>query len=107
MTLISVYEDETQIILQTYSNHFVSVFCTFLFCRVKYISNSIMLCFQIDFEESFDPNKLPIYPKPCDDKPRNLPEIKEEVVPEPKLNIPVIVEKKTVKTVSMMSKTSF
>ncbi|KAM8731314.1 WD repeat-containing protein 97 isoform 2-T4 [Acanthopagrus schlegelii] len=51
---------------------------------------------EIDFEEAFDPNKLPIYPKPCDDKPRNLPEIKEEVVPEPKLNIPVIVEKKTV-----------
>lgn len=79
------------------------------FCSAEriIITNSMMLCFQIDFDEAFDPSKLPIYPEPCDVKPRNLPALKEEVVPKPELNIPVIVEKKMVKPDSMMSKTSF
>lgn len=66
-----------------------------------------MLCFQIDLEDTFDPDKLIFYPEPHDDKPCNLPSIKEDVRPAPKLNIPVNVEKKKVKTVTVVSKTLF
>lgn len=63
-----------------------------------------MLCFQIDLEDTFDPNKLTFCPKPqmCDRKPRILPTVKEVICPETKLNIPVNVEKKKVKTGSMI-----
>lgn len=60
--------------------------------------NRIMLCFQFDLEDTFDPDKLSFYAEPYDDKPCNLPVLKEDVYPEIKLKIPVNVEKKKVKT---------
>lgn len=67
------------------------------------------MCFQIDLEDTFDPDKLEInsvYPEPNDDKPHNLPTLKEDVCPEP-IKIPVNVERKKVRTVSMINKTLF
>lgn len=52
----------------------------------------------MDFEEPFDPDKLSFDPVPCD-TPRILPIPR----PESKKKIPVNVEKKKVKTVSMIS----
>ncbi|KAL7373531.1 hypothetical protein ABVT39_008762 [Epinephelus coioides] len=51
---------------------------------------------KIDLEDTFDPDKLEInsvYPEPNDDKPHNLPTLKEDVCPEP-IKIPVNVERK-------------
>lgn len=58
-----------------------------------------MPCFQIDLEDTFDPDKLSFYPEPYDHKPRNLPTLKEDGNHESKFNIPVNVEKKEVKKV--------
>ncbi|KAI3355324.1 hypothetical protein L3Q82_018177 [Scortum barcoo] len=50
---------------------------------------------KIDLEETFDTDVLSFDPDPCDDKPFNLPTIKEDIRPAPKLNIPVNMETNT------------
>lgn len=74
--------------------------------RIIIIINN-MPCFQIDMEDVFHSDKRSFYPEPCDDTPCNLPTLKEDVCPETRLNIPVNVEKKMEKSVSMIRKTLF
>lgn len=55
-----------------------------------------MLFFQIDFEDTSDPDTFSFYPEPDDNKPCNPPPLKEHAHPESKLIVPVTVEIKKV-----------
>lgn len=70
-----------------------------------YIINEIMVCFQIDLEDSFDLRKHLCNPRKYDDKPINPPTVVKDDRPKPKITNPVNEEEKSVQTVCKVSKT--